>query len=283
MSTFASACSLQNLSFSLELTGGTTACSIIAVCLHYFFLASFAWMFLEGYQIYVLLVKVFESSHSSLMKNFIFGYFVPLIIVVCSIISDLILMDNSGSSEYDICSDESKRSSYGTKDFCWLRVDNHFVLGFIIPAVIVIFSNIGFLIFAIYSMLFHKIKTTSESNQNIIISYMKGVGVLMCLLGSTWIFGLLYLVINSLVLAYIFTILNCLQGVGIFIFQGLLNPSIHSESKRKISSFLTSLGVFSEFSSFSLRNSGGEDVSKASKHGRSNPDHFPLNNRKSCD
>ena len=156
-------------------------------------------------------------------------------------------MDNISSSEYDICNDQSKRSSYGTKHFCWLRVDNQFVLSFIIPAVIVIFSNIGFLIFAIYSMLFHKIKTTSESNQNIIISYMKGVGVLMCLLGSTWIFGLLYLVINSLVLAYIFTILNCLQGVGIFIFQCLLNPIIHSESKRKISSFLTSLGVSSEF------------------------------------
>jgi hypothetical protein len=43
---------------------------------------------------------------------------------------------------------------------------------------------------------------------------MKGVGVLMCLLGSTWISGLLYLVINSLYLAYAFTILNSLQGNG---------------------------------------------------------------------
>jgi len=43
---------------------------------------------------------------------------------------------------------------------------------------------------------------------------MKGVGVLMCLLGSTWISGLLYLVINSLYLAYAFTILNSLQGMG---------------------------------------------------------------------
>ena len=45
-----------------------------------------------------------------------------------------------------------------------------------------------------------------------VVSYMKGVGVLLVLLGSTWIFGLLYLVINSIYLAYTFTILNSLQG-----------------------------------------------------------------------
>ncbi len=33
-------------------------CMGIAICLHFFFLAAFAWMFMEGYQIYVLLVKV---------------------------------------------------------------------------------------------------------------------------------------------------------------------------------------------------------------------------------
>jgi hypothetical protein len=34
----------------------------------------------------------------------------------------------------------------------------------------------------------------------------------MCLLGSTWITGLLYLAINSIYLAYTFTLLNSLQG-----------------------------------------------------------------------
>ena len=33
-------------------------CMWIAISLHFFFLAAFAWMFMEGYQIYVLLVKV---------------------------------------------------------------------------------------------------------------------------------------------------------------------------------------------------------------------------------
>ena len=179
-----------------------------------------------------------------------------------------------------MCKEHSARSSYGTEDFCWLRVDNHFVLSFIIPAVLVIFSNIGFLIFAIFSMFFHKIKMSNDSRQNIVLSYMKGVGVLMCLLGSTWIFGLLYLIINSLVIAYIFTILNCLQGVGIFIFQCLLNPSIHSQLKRKVSSVLISLGVSSEITSYSLRHS---QITSTDKQGRTSKDNLPLQCRKICD
>merc|ERR1719510_1754370 len=73
-------------------------------------------------------------------------------------------------------------------------------------------------------MLAHKFKPASQSSQDLVVAYMKGVGVLMALLGSTWIFGILFLAINSLFIAYAFTILNSLQGVGIFVFQCLLNP-----------------------------------------------------------
>ena len=218
------------------------------------------------------------------LANFIFGYFVPFFIVVSSILIDQFCMDRRISADESVCYEYTVVSSYGTKDFCWLRVDNRFVLSFIVPAVVVIFSNFGFLTFAIYTMFFHKIKTTNANNQNIILSYMKGVGVLMCLLGSTWIFGLLYLVINSLVLAYIFTVLNCLQGVGIFIFQCLLNPSVHSESKRRISSFLNSLVFLSDSSSSALRNSGGDDNAKTAKPlEEDTKNDIPLNERKSFD
>jgi len=39
-------------------------CSIIAGLLHYLFLASFSWMCLEGVQLYVMLVEVFEAERS---------------------------------------------------------------------------------------------------------------------------------------------------------------------------------------------------------------------------
>ena len=80
----------------------------------------------------------------------------------------------------------------------------------------------------------HKFLASDQKNKTVLISYMKGVGVLVCLLGSTWVLGLLLLVFNSLFLAYAFTLLNSLQGVGIFVFQCLLNPATRGAVRRVV-------------------------------------------------
>ena len=49
-------------------------CSIVAGFLHYFFLASFAWMCLEGVQLYVLLVEVFEAEKSRVSWYYLSAY-----------------------------------------------------------------------------------------------------------------------------------------------------------------------------------------------------------------
>ena len=58
----------------------------------------------------------------------------------------------------------------------------------------------------------HPIQLLDLYYRRLVATYMKGVCVLVCLLGSTWVSGLLYLVFNSIHLAYTFTILNSLQG-----------------------------------------------------------------------
>ena len=213
--------------FGITATEDPLTCSIIAAALHYFFLAAFAWMLLEGFQIYLMLVKVFDaSSGSRSKKNFCIGYILPLVIVVGSMAVDLTMVSAS-HERWDMCSSGHLASSYGTSDFCWLRVDNHFILTFIVPAAIVICANLGFLIYAIYTMIFHKFNASTR-DVKLLVSYVKGVTLLIFLLGSTWIFGLLYLAINNVYLAYTFTILNSLQGVGIFIFQCLLNSNMRN-------------------------------------------------------
>ena len=219
--------------FGIDKTSNTALCSVISVLLHYFFLSSFAWMFLEGFQIYELLVKVFESSKTSRLKHFIIGYGVPLLIVISAVTVDFIKIYRDNDVE-DMCFDPLELSSYGTSSYCWLDVDNNFVLSFIIPAVVVILSNVAMLVFAVHSMTVHKLQRSDKApDQDLLVSYMKGVGVLMCLLGSTWIFGLLLLAFNNLVIAYTFTILNSLQGVGIFVFQCLLNPQTRRTLRRQ--------------------------------------------------
>ena len=240
--------------FGISATEDAITCSIIAATLHYFFLAAFAWMLLEGFQIYLMLVRVFDtSSVSPVLRNFSIGYLLPLIIVLVSFVMDhltLVIPDSFSADMFTLLSGELRSmcpvdrhlySSYGTTDYCWLRVDNHFILTFIIPAVIVICCNLGFLAFAIYKMIFHKFNG-SKKDINLIVSYIKGVALLIFLLGSTWIFGLLYLAINNIYLAYIFTILNSLQGVGIFVFQCVLNKSIHQYLRESWYSLLVRAG-----------------------------------------
>ena len=207
--------------FGITETSNSLYCSLISILLHYFFLASFAWMFLEGYQIYELLVKVFDTSRNSHLKHYAFGYFVPTVIVCLSLGIDYGLIYSNNDTE-DMCFDPVKLSSYGTSDYCWLALANNFVLSFIIPAVMVIICNVAMLLFAVRTMMVNKRRAGSDTD--LLITYMKGVGVLMCLLGGSWVTGLLLLAFNNLVIAYAFTILNSLQGVGIFVFQCLLNP-----------------------------------------------------------
>lgn len=67
-----------------------------------------------------------------------------------------------------------------------------------------------------------KQKTRIES----IRSWAKGAVVLVVLLGLTWSFGLLYINKHTIIFAYVFTILNSLQGVFIFSFHCLGNDKV---------------------------------------------------------
>ncbi|VDN29702.1 unnamed protein product [Cylicostephanus goldi] len=67
----------RNLCFSLlvaelvfvigmDRTANRVGCSIVALLLHYFFLAAFCWMLLEGYQLYLMLIQVSRDSRTGL-------------------------------------------------------------------------------------------------------------------------------------------------------------------------------------------------------------------------
>ena len=50
--------------------------------------------------------------------------------------------------------------------------------------------------------------------------------MLVVLLGLTWTFGLLFLSAETATFAYIFTILNSLQGFFIFVFHCIMNEKV---------------------------------------------------------
>ncbi len=55
---------------------------------------------------------------------------------------------------------------------------------------------------------------------------MKGAFVLVVLLGLTWAFGLLYISESTVLMAYLFTIFNSLQGLFIYIFHCVMNDKV---------------------------------------------------------
>uniref|UniRef100_A0A8C8A3W3 Adhesion G protein-coupled receptor L3 n=1 Tax=Oryzias sinensis TaxID=183150 RepID=A0A8C8A3W3_9TELE len=186
------------------------ACAVFAALLHFFFLAAFTWMFLEGVQLYIMLVEVFESEHSRRRYFYMVGYGVPALIVAVSAAVDY--------------------RSYGTDQVCWLRLDTYFIWSFIGPATLIIMLNVIFLGIALYKMFHHTaiLKPDSGCLDNI-KSWVIGAIALLCLLGLTWAFGLMYVNESTVVMAYLFTIFNSLQGMFIFIFHCVLQKKVRKE------------------------------------------------------
>ena len=71
----------------LDATENPALCGVIAGFLHYLFLATFAWMFVEGIHVYLMLVKVFDTGRSMMLYFYLIGYGSPAVIVVISIIA----------------------------------------------------------------------------------------------------------------------------------------------------------------------------------------------------
>uniref|UniRef100_A0ABM5G8I5 Adhesion G protein-coupled receptor L2 isoform X6 n=1 Tax=Pogona vitticeps TaxID=103695 RepID=A0ABM5G8I5_9SAUR len=194
----------------IDKTEYTIACPIFAGLLHFFFLAAFAWMCLEGVQLYLMLVEVFESEYSRKKYYYVAGYLFPATVVGVSAAIDY--------------------TSYGAKNACWLKVDNYFIWSFIGPVTFIILLNLIFLVITLCKMVKHSntLKPDSSRLENI-KSWALGAFALLCLLGLTWSFGLLYINEETIVMAYLFTVFNAFQGMFIFIFHCALQKKVRKE------------------------------------------------------
>uniref|UniRef100_A0A914Z8J9 Uncharacterized protein n=1 Tax=Panagrolaimus superbus TaxID=310955 RepID=A0A914Z8J9_9BILA len=151
----------------IDRAGNLSACRGVAIALHYFFLASFCWMLLEGYQLYMMLIQVFEPNRSRFYLYYLIGYALPAVIVAIS----------AGVSW----------QNYGTSSYCWINVQTSTLWAFIIPIIVIIVANIIVLLIALRVVL--SVKSRDRSTSQRVLGWLKGSGTLLCLLGITWIFG----------------------------------------------------------------------------------------------
>ncbi|XP_039574142.1 adhesion G protein-coupled receptor L1-like, partial [Passer montanus] len=194
----------------IDKTQYQVACPIFAVLLHYFFLASFSWLCLEGVHLYLLLLEVFDSDPARRKYYYAGGYFFPAVVVAVAAAVD--------------------HRSYGTDQACWLRVDNYFIWSFIGPVAFVILVTLVFLLVTLHKMLRSSAALKPDSSRlDSIRSWALGAIALLLLLGLTWAFGLLFVTRESVLTASLFTACNALQGTFIFLFHCALQKKVHRE------------------------------------------------------
>uniref|UniRef100_A0A8V0XY38 Cadherin EGF LAG seven-pass G-type receptor 1 n=1 Tax=Gallus gallus TaxID=9031 RepID=A0A8V0XY38_CHICK len=93
-------------------------CTVIAILLHYFYMSTFAWMFVEQLHIYRMLTEVRNINFGHMRFYYVVGWGIPAIITGLAV-----GLDPQG---------------YGNPDFCWLSVHDTLIWSFAGPIVIVV-------------------------------------------------------------------------------------------------------------------------------------------------
>ncbi|KAI1724825.1 7 transmembrane receptor (Secretin family) domain-containing protein [Ditylenchus destructor] len=187
------------------------ACRIGAIFLHYFLLSAFLWMLLEGYLLYKMIIKVFDSGNDHLLLLYFIGYGTPIPIVLLTVLFSL--------------------EDYGTETYCWINVHSYAFAALMGPVFAIIFINGVVLILALKVLTGARTIATNivekQSKRARFFGWLKGSASLLCLLGITWILGFLTAVgTGGAVLAFMFTLFNCIQGMFIYILHVLLNDNV---------------------------------------------------------
>ncbi|XP_030792297.1 adhesion G protein-coupled receptor E2-like [Rhinopithecus roxellana] len=145
---------------------------------------------------------------------------------------------------------------------CWLQPEKGFIWGFLGPACAIFSVNLALLLVTLWIL---KNRLSSVNNevstlQNTRMLAFKATAQLF-ILGCTWCLGILQVGPAARVMAYLFTIINSLQGVFIFLVYCLLSQQVR-EQYRKWSKGFRKLRTESEM--HTLSSSAKADTSKPS-------------------
>uniref|UniRef100_A0A8C3XVN2 Cadherin EGF LAG seven-pass G-type receptor 3 n=1 Tax=Chelydra serpentina TaxID=8475 RepID=A0A8C3XVN2_CHESE len=152
-------------------------CTVIAILLHYFFLSTFAWLFVQGLHIYRMQTEARNINFGAMRFYYAIGWGVPAIITGLAV-----GLDPEG---------------YGNPDFCWISIHDKLVWSFAGPITVVIVMNgVMFLLVAKMSCSPGQKETKKKS----VLMTLRSSFVLLLVISTTWLFGLL--AVNNSVLAF---------------------------------------------------------------------------------
>ncbi|TDH05214.1 hypothetical protein EPR50_G00139510 [Perca flavescens] len=200
-------------------------CVAVAATLHYFLLASFTWMGLEAVNMYFALVKVFNVYVPSYILKFCaLGWGIPLVICI------LVLIVNREAYGSHLYTDvqHSLVPLDNSDNFCWLQDEVTFYLSVVAYAVLVFLFNIAVFVVVLIQIRHMRVNSPAGTRSGLMYD-LKGVVSLTLLLGLTWTVGFFTWGPARIVLLYLFSGLNTLQGLFIFLFHCLMKENVRKQ------------------------------------------------------
>ncbi|XP_013877695.1 adhesion G-protein coupled receptor G4 [Austrofundulus limnaeus] len=205
-------------------------CVAVASILHYFLLASFTWMGLEAVNMYFALIKVFNAYVPSYILKFcILGWGIPL--VIC-IIVHIVNQDAYGSHLYKN-NQTTLESLDNSENFCWLQDDVTFYVSVVAYAALVFLFNIGIFVVVLIQIRHMRVNSPAGTRRGL-MQDLKGVASLTFLLGLTWTVGFFTWGPVRIILLYLFSGLNTLQGLFVFLFHCLMKENVRKQWRSQL-------------------------------------------------
>jgi len=217
---------LCNLAFTLSValpvfvvfvdSTSSPACDSMAFILHYFLIAAFCFMLLDGQHLWYTFSTVFMPiiRRRDYFGRAALGYLVPGIIVGVS---------------YALLG-----SRYRRQDICWLSQDA--MWAFAAPVLAIIALNIFFFAQIIRIILSVPVPMTRKASQTK-AKAMRGLKaslVFLPAMGVCWLTGFLAVERAASAMAFVFTILCGLQGFLLLLFHVIMDSSVRKELSRKL-------------------------------------------------
>uniref|UniRef100_A0AAQ5Y6J4 Adhesion G protein-coupled receptor G3 n=1 Tax=Amphiprion ocellaris TaxID=80972 RepID=A0AAQ5Y6J4_AMPOC len=223
----------------------SVVCRILGFFLHWSVLATFSWTALEGFHLYLLLIRVFNIYVKRyLLKLSLVGWGLPtLVAVVCGI--------SGVYGKYSLqLEDEGNQTS--NVHMCWMSSEFKqqavlvsFITTVVFPCLVILCNScmLGVVVFKLWGLREGNggfksgsdWKKTSKEKWSRLWKDGATLLGLSCVMGLTWgLASTTYITYISLPGLYVFTILNSLQGVFIFLWSVALTCKSRSDNNSSV-------------------------------------------------
>ncbi|KAM3877775.1 cadherin EGF LAG seven-pass G-type receptor 2 [Diretmus argenteus] len=184
-------------------------CTVIAILLHFFYLCTFSWLFLEGLHVYRMISEVRDINYGPMRFYYLIGWGVPAFITGLAV-----GLDPEG---------------YGNPDFCWLSMYDTLIWSFAGPIAMVVSMNIFLYILA--SRASCSLRHHSIEKKEPHVSGLRTAGGVLFLVSVTCLLALLSVNSDMIIFHYLFAGFNCVQGPFVFFFRIVFSKEARNAMK----------------------------------------------------